>query len=224
MNRLILIAIICAFGGGVAIAQGTADQKLIVLDEDVWVTFYDLPSRRFRNIRDAFVRRDFDSVSRDLDITVAFLSVEAERAPAELKPAILEVGQQMQSMRGGLSEPSLHVQQLDAVFARAHWLLSQQYLVLATRARDQKAYRSSGRYLIATAHHLERAVLWSNARITKDVVSSLDSIRDMANELQESQTPERVFKDKPVVKAANTLKIVGEQIDRQVRVSELLPE
>jgi len=223
MNKALqTIALFSIMGG--AMAQGLPEQRAIVLDEDVWVTFYDLPSRRFRTIRDAFVRRDFESVSRDLDITIGFLSVEADRAVPELKPAISEVVEQMQAMRSRLFDTSLNVGQLDAVFARTHWLLSQQYLVFAMQAKDLQMYRNAGRYLFATAHHLERSVMWSDARVTKEVVSSLDSIRDMASKLQNSESPEQVMMGKPVRLAAKTLIEIGEQIDRRVRIAELLPE
>ena len=223
MEKVFLTIALFSIVGG-AMAQDLPDQRAIVLDEDVWVTFYDLPSRRFRTIRDAFVRRDFESVSRDLDITIGFLSVEAQRAVPELKPAITEVVEQMQAMRSRLSDTSLSVGQLDAVFARTHWLLSQQYLVFAIQARDRQMYRSAGRYLFATAHHLERSVLWSDARVTEEIVSSLDSIRDMASKLQNSESPERVMMGRPVRLTAKTLIEIGEQIDRRVRVAELLPE
>lgn len=223
MKKFLAIITLGMVVGG-AVAQDLPDQRLVVLDEDVWVTFYDLPSRRFRSIRDAFVRRDFQSVSRDLDITIGFLSVEANRAAPELKPAISEVVKQLQDVRGRLSDTSLSVGQLDAIFARAHWLLSQQYLLLAMQARDLMLYRNAGRYLYATAHHLERAVLWSNARISRDVVNSLDSIRDMASKLQNSDSPERVFKDRPVRLTTKTLIEIGEQIDRRVRIENLMLE
>jgi hypothetical protein len=223
MNKLILALSACLIVT-VAASQEPADQRLVVLDEDVWVTFYDLPSRRFRSIRDAFVRRDFSAVARDLDISISFISVEAGRAGPELEPALSSVVAEMQAIRGNLTDEQLNASQLDVLFARTHWLLSQQYLVFAIEAKDLALNRNAGRYLMASAHHLERAVLWSNARITKDVVKSLDSIRDMATQLQVSSAPEKVYKDKPWRLAAKTLIDVGKQIDRVVRIEESLPE
>ena len=223
MKTLLLVATLSLLTL-IAVAQETQSQQMVVLDEDVWVTFYDLPSRRFRSIRDAFVRRDFQAVSRDLDTTISFFSIEADRAAPELKPALTELLERMQFVRGNLSDTSLNVSQLDAMFARAHWLLSQQYLVHAIQAKNSGSHKTAGRYLFATAHHLERAVLWSNERVSRDVVKSLDSIRDLAGRLQSSDTPERIFKDKPIVLTSKTLIKVGQQIDRRVRIAELMPK
>ena len=46
-----------------ALAAREPVQPLVSVDENLWVTFYDLPSRRFRDVRAAFVRRDFKAVS-----------------------------------------------------------------------------------------------------------------------------------------------------------------
>lgn len=196
----------------------------LVFDENIWVTFYDVPSRRFRSIRDAFVRGDTAAVSRDIEISTGFLRIEAERVPAQLVAPFAETIDSLESIRSRLGDGSVAVAQLDSTFARVHWLLSQHYLVLGITARDQSRHVMAGRYLIATAHHLERAVLWSNFAIERDVLKSLDSIRDMAGRLQSSNNPERVYRDRPMRLAARTLRAVGEQINRPVRVPALLSE
>lgn len=224
MKKLLLTVALSALACGAATAQDSPDQPPIMLDADVWVTFYDLPSRRFRSIRDAFIRRDFESVSRDLEVTIGFLSVEADRAIDQLMPALTDVVTQLEAMRSRLSDTSLSVSQVDALFARAHWLLSQHYLVLAIKAKDLGLHRNVALYLIATAHHLERAVLWSNARISKDVVNSLDAIRKMSGKLRSSQSPERVYRDRPLRLTARALTEIGKQLDRTVRIEALMPE
>lgn len=203
-------------------AQSADEQALFTLDESVWVTFYDLPSRRFRAIRDEFVRRDFQTASRNLVTAAGFLRVEAGRAVPELQDAINGVADKLDGMSRVLGEPTVVVSDLDNEFARAHWLLSQHYLVMALRSRDTSAHSNAGHYLWATAHHMERAVLWSNARIDRDVLNALDSIREMSNKLRDGQRPQRVYRDRPIRLAAQTLIAVGEHIDRNVRIKELV--
>ena len=217
---LTLFALTC----GVSLADNRPEQPLIVLDEDVWVTFYDLPSRRFRSIRDAFLRRDFDTVSRDLETTISFLQVEAERSVEELTPAFENILSRLNVMQRNLADPTVTIAQFDAVFARTHWVLSQHYFVYAQQSRELGLHRNAGRYLSATAHHLERAVLWSDARISRDVVNSLESIRNMAARLQRGEAPDKVYKDKPLKLTSRTLIAVGKHIDRELRIEELLPE
>jgi hypothetical protein len=192
------------------------DQPLFTIDENVWVTFYDLPSRRFRSIRDAFIRRDFESVARELEPTIGFLLVEADRATPAVHDALIEVIKKLESIQGRVDDPSVTVGYLDSAFARAHWLLSQHYLVMSIKSRDDRQHESAGRYLWATAHHLERAVLWSDARINRDVLDSLESIREMSLRLQDSSQPERVYQDKPMVLTARTLVAIGKHLDRKV--------
>ena len=191
-------------------------QRLFAIDENVWVTFYDLPSRRFRSIRDAFIRRDFAAVTRQLEPTIGFLLIEVERATPAVQGALTEVVQKLQAIRDGIDDPSVTVGDLDSAFARAHWLLAQHYLVMAMKSRDDRLHESAGRYLWATAHHLERCVLWSGFRIDKDVLNSLESIREMSLRLQESSRPERVYRDKPIVLTGRTLVAIGEHLDRKV--------
>lgn len=197
-------------------ADSGDEQRLFTVDENVWVTFYDLPSRRFRSIRDAFIRRNFDTVTRELEPTIGFLLIEAERATPAVHDALIEVVQKLQSIRDRIDDPSVTVGDLDSAFARAHWLLSQHYLVMAMKSRDNGLHESAGRYLWATAHHLERCVLWSDFRINKDVLDSLESIREMSLRLQESSRPERVYRDKPIVLTGRTLVAIGEYLDRKV--------
>lgn len=200
------------------------DQPALVLDEDVWVTFYDLPSRRFRNIRDAFVRRDVRSVSRDIEASVSYLRVEAERARQALRSPLAEVTTQLERIRDGLPDTFVSIEQLDSVFGRTHWLLSQHFFVMALDARQSEEHRTAGKYLTATAHHMERAVLWSEARINRDILDSLESIREMAGRLQESRRPQRVYRNEPLRLTADTIRAIGKHLDRRVRIETLMPE
>ncbi|MDX1482513.1 MAG: hypothetical protein R3315_12595 [Woeseiaceae bacterium] len=198
------------------------DVRLLTLDEEVWVAFYDLPSRRFRSIRDNFVQGEFEAAARDLDASLSFLRVEAERAPAELKPALEEVIDRLEELGAAIESPRVTVADLDAVFARTHWLLTQQYFVLALRSRDEQRHRNAGHYLWATAHHLERSVLWSNARIDRRTVSALESLRDMAARLRDERNPQSVYRERPIRLAARTIVQVGEHLDRNLRIRKLI--
>lgn len=49
------------------------NRRLFAFDEQHWVLFYDVPSRRFRAIRDNFVKRNVEDASRDLRVTENYL-------------------------------------------------------------------------------------------------------------------------------------------------------
>lgn len=200
-----------------------AERPALVLDEDVWVTFYDLPSRRFRNIRDGFLRRDFATVSRDLEVTIGFLTVEAGRAVPELAGVFAENIDRLERVHTNLADSDVTIADLDNIFAQSHWVLSQHYLVEAIQSRDEGRHRMAGRNLIATAHHMERAVIWSDSRISGDVLRSLESIRDMASRLAEGENSDDIYEERPLRLAARTLASVGEQINRRLRIPVALP-
>jgi hypothetical protein len=63
---------------------------------------------------------------------------------------------------------------------------------------------------------LERAVLWSDARIDRATVNALDAVRQMGAGLQSSPNPERIYRQKPVAAAAKTLVKIGEHLNRKV--------
>ena len=202
-----------------AFAQDT-QAPLVRIDEDVWVTFYDVPSRRFRAIRDAFVSRDFESAGHDLVTGANYLAIEADRALPEIGERLREVSSQMSAIARNLGDPSVTAATLDRLFGRAHWLLAQHYLYLGRQARDRNDNRTTGRYLIATTHHLERSVLWSNARIDRRVVQSLDGLRELAAQLQDPARAARSRRERPIVQAEKLLRELGKTIDRPV----VLPE
>ena len=200
-----------------------AERPAFVLDESAWVTFYDLPSRRFRAIRDAYLRRDFESAGRDLDATIGFLDVEAGRAVPELTNVFADNIGRLRQARINLGEPTASGTDLDNIFAQSHWVLSQHYFVEATQSRDAGRHRLAGRYLIATAHHLERSVMWSNLRIGDDILDALETLRDAASRLAAGTDPSQVYRERPLRLAAQTLVAVGEHIDRRVRIGSAIP-
>ena len=194
------------------------ERSMFTLDDQVWVLFYDLPSRRFRAIRDAFIGGRIDDARRDLEASEAFLRAEISRAIPVLVPPMTEVADRLQTLAQQINAPETTVRDLDPVFARAHWLLAQHYLTLATEARDSGRHKSAGNYLWATAHHMERAVLWSDMRIDSSLLKSLEGMRTMADQLRTSDQPERVYKDKPIDNARRTLFELGKYLDRKVWV------
>ena len=54
-SKLFLPILLILVSASTTYAQQGDGQSAVVLDEDVWVTFYDLPSRRFRAIRAAIL-------------------------------------------------------------------------------------------------------------------------------------------------------------------------
>lgn len=221
MKNLFLVLSAClGLAAAPALAEQAADDgPLFTLDERTWVLFYDLPSRRFRAIRDAFVRRDFATARGDLEVAAGFLKAEIDRADPRLVAPLEEVEARLRALASTLETADVNAGHLDAVFARAHWLLAQHYLVLSARARDLRRHRNAGHYLWATAHHMERTVLWSNARLTPQLVRDIERLRDMAGKLQHSEKPERVYRDKPIVSAQQTLAELGTFLDRRVWVA-----
>ncbi len=193
-------------------------QKSIVLDENLWVTFYDLPSRRFRTIRGAVIARDFESAARDLSVTAGYLLVENDRTSPVFRQPLGAVIVALQSMQDRVDQLTLH--ELDSLFGRAHWLLAQHYLELARRARDSRDARDTSLYLWATTHHMERAMLWNDVAVGAGVHNTLEGLRKLAGQLQKPESADRAFSEKPIVRAEALLRRIGEQIDRPV----LLPE
>lgn len=210
---VMLLAVISGAGAD------TDARRDITLDEDVWVLFYDLPSRRFRNIRDAFVRRNWAAARRDLEASSGFFRAELQRADAALINPMREVIVRLETIAENIESPEVSGSQLDAAFARAHWLLAQHYLVLSEATKSAGDSHNTGNYLWATAHHLERCVLWSDARLSRRQLNSLESLRDMAGRLRETDNPETVYKAKPIASARKTLQQIGEFLDRRVWVS-----
>ncbi|NQV86949.1 MAG: hypothetical protein HQ492_07730 [Woeseiaceae bacterium] len=93
----------------------------------------------------------------------------------------------------------------DALFGRAHWLLAQHYVDMAKRSRDSQQYRNEGLYLWATIHHMERAVLWSNARMDRNLNKTLEELREFATDLRDPKLAGQVLRNKPVVRAEKVL-------------------
>ncbi|MDH3410262.1 MAG: hypothetical protein OEN51_12940, partial [Gammaproteobacteria bacterium] len=211
----IIIAVSLALTSPVSVAQ-SGEPSFVAVDENLWVTFYDVPSHRFRAIRDAFVRRNFESSSRDLVTSASYLKIESGRAVPGIAERLEDVAAQMMSISQNIGDKNVTATTLDQLFGRAHWLLAQHYLHFARESRNADNNRMSGRYLWATAHHLERAVLWSNARIDKNVVTTLEELRDLASRLQDSETAPAARKEKPIARAEKLLVKLGAEIDRPV--------
>ncbi len=217
-----LFSSVFLLAGIAALADSPPDRhKPIVLDENLWVTFYDLPSRRFRTIRSALIARDFESAARDLSVTASYLSVENDRTSVVFRQPLDDVIATLYSMQERLDQVTL--QELDAVFGRAHWLLAQHYLEFARRARDVRDARDTSLYLWATTHHMERAMLWNDVAIDSGVHKTLEGLRKLAGQLQDPDSAKRAFSEKPIVRAETLLRRIGEQIGRPVLLPEARP-
>ena len=210
-----LLPLVLIFTGTVAYADLQSDgQSPVVLDEELWVTFYDLPSRRFRAIRTAILTRNNESAARDLSVTANYLSVESDRSSATFQAPLRDVVDQLRQMKAAVDKVTL--EELDGLFGRAHWLLAQHYLELARQARDARHSRNASLYLWATTHHMERAMLWSNVAVTREAQTALEGLRKVAGDLQNAETSSRAYKERPVVRAEKLLRKIGKQIDRRV--------
>jgi hypothetical protein len=209
---LIFLAVSMSFG------QQSDSQSAVILDEGLWVTFYDLPSRRFRAIRSAVLTRNHESAARDLSLAANYLSVEAARSSVVFRAPLGDVVRQLRRMEEGVGNVTL--EELDALFGRAHWLLAQHYLMFARAARNASNGRNTSLYLWATTHHIERAVLWSNVAITREVHTTLEGLQELASKLGDPETAPRAYRERPIVRAEKLLREIGRQIDRPV----LLPK
>ena len=127
------------------------DPPVFQLDGDAFVVFYDLPSRRFHAIRQAFVRRELATVSQDASVSAEYMRIEAQRAHPAIREALQSASSRLLELGSDSGAGAVRVEQFDQVFARAHWLLAQHFLYLATQARKD------GRY--ARARHLPQRLL-----------------------------------------------------------------
>lgn len=213
-SKSLLLSILIVFGASAAYGQQDDAQSAVVLDENLWVAFYDLPSRRFRAIRTAILARNHEAAARDLSLTASYLSVEAARASVTFKAPLTDLVEQLRRMEAGVDNVTL--EELDAVISRTHWLLAQHYLGFAREARDARHGRNTSLYLWATTHHLERAILWSNSAVTREVHATLEGLQELADKLGDPETSERAYRERPIVRAENLLRKIGKQIDRRV--------
>lgn len=213
--RKIIVATCIVLAGNASLAQ-TSNRPFIQVDENLWVTFYDVPSHRFRSIRDDFVRRNFDAVSRNLVTSASHMMIESSRTSPELGERMAEVATQMMIIADDIADSSVTTNALDKLFGRAHWLLAQHYLYHARNARDANNNKMAGQYLWAATHHMERAVLWSDARISRNVATTLDRLRDLALRLQDTKDSAAARKERPIVRAEKLLLELGKVIDRPV--------
>ncbi len=216
-TRLFLTLLLMLAGGSALCQEQASRQPKLVLDEDVWVTFYDVPSRRFRDIRTAILARNNDAASRDLAVSANYVSVEADRASDNLRGPLQEVVARLRTLSDDVDSATL--QDLDRVFARAHWLLAQHYLELARYSRDARANRATSLYLYAITHHLERTLLRNNMAVNREIATILQNLRDVAGRLQGEKTFEQAYKEKPVVRAERLLRKIGKDIDRPVLIT-----
>ena len=206
---LVLVLIVPA-----AAQQST--QPRVVIDENQWVVFYDVPSRRFGNIRTSFIQRRFDAAAADLNTSATYLAIEAARSRPAIGARLGDVADELWAAAENIDSETLTVAHLDALFGKAHWLLAQHYLYHAKRLRDRQDYGTAGLNLRATTHHLERAVLWSNARIDRRLHATLETLRDLATQMQDPGRAAQAMSEKPVRKAEALLVELGKAIDRPV--------
>jgi len=214
MRLLSLLAIFLIAPPGVA--QTNPPQNFVQISKEEWVVFYDVASRRFREIRVNFVRHDFDRAASDLQVAAIFLDIEADRAQPAIAERLAEVSSRLRWIGENLDDPRVTGAELDSQFARAHWLLAQHYLSESRKSRDTGQLKSAGLLLFATTHHIERAVLWSNVRIDRPLQTTIEALRELATRLQDENDAKKAIGEKPIVRAESLLRAIGAAIDRPV--------
>jgi hypothetical protein len=218
--RLLIMAALPCMLAGCAASQAEkaplqgADRPALVLDGDTFITFYDLPSRRFRAMRRAFGEGDEALYQRDLTVSIEYLTAEMQRMDPRLVAPMQEVIDGLAALKVGSGST---VRELDGLFSRAHWLLAQHFLLIAqTRLSDNNTAVLSV-YLTATAHHLERAALWSGAQDTPGLAQTLDELRASAAGLRKK--PDRNRYQQLITRTVSVLKDLSKVINRPVRVN-----
>ena len=63
---------------------------------------------------------------------------------------------------------------------------------------------------------MERAVVWSNPRISRKLVKSLEELRELALQLQNKALAAAAREEKPIKRAEAVLQQIGKEIDRPV--------
>lgn len=212
-----VVSILILTGASAPAEQHATKREVVVLDETVWVTFYDLPSRRFRDIRNAVLNDNLEAAARDLTLAASYVAIEADRASDRLQPPLTEVAGRLRALAA--QPDAITLADIDGLFGRTHWLLAQHFLEEARASRDARLNRATSLNLWAATHHMERAVLWSDTPISRDVRKTLGEIRDIANRLQEPGKSEAAYRERPVVRAERLLRKIGKQIDRPVRLA-----
>jgi len=95
---------------------------------------------------------------------------------------------------------------------------------MARRSRDSGQNKNAGLYLWATTHHQERAILWSNSRISRDVQKTLEDLRDLADQLQDEKLVTKAYRDRPLARADKLLRKLGKTIDRPIVLPASKPD
>jgi len=221
-KTVIMIAVLAMMAPSLRATE--TDPPAVTIDENLWVAFYDVPSRRFRDIRAAFVRREFASASRNLATSASYLAIEANRALPAIAERLNEVANRMTWISEHIDDLDVTTTDLDSLFSRSHWLLAQHFLDMARRSRDSGQNKNAGLYLWATTHHQERAILWSNSRISRDVQKTLEDLRDLADQLQDEKLVTKAYRDRPLARADKLLRKLGKTIDRPIVLPASKPD
>ncbi len=184
-----------------------------VMDGDTFIVFYDLPSRRFRALQQAFINQNTEQFDRDLEVTIQYLAAEKSRMDPRLQAPI---DQTIESLRAFPSTSDLSLSDMQQHFARVHWLLAQHFLQIAHRQTQSTETAETWLYYTATAHHLERAVLWASLEIDKTLTANLDSLRAVTSATMHKRNKDK--RQRTLQRTAQTLKKLSTELELPLRV------
>ncbi len=219
MKLFSIVVVLASLATPATAAAPAPANGTLVIDEHVWVVFYDVPSRRFRTARDAFLRREFDVAARELIVSARHVGIAAQlAADVGLGNALAGSAEALERLAGRLSDDAVTLRTLDELFAQTHWRLTQLYLALARAARERREDRLTGQYLLASAHHMERAVLWSNRRVEARDASAVDAVRDAARRLAAGEPWANYRSARPIKQLEEVLERTGQQINRPLLI------
>jgi len=196
-----IVALVIAIGStvgwvGPGRAQAPAEKKAppplkapdgyILVEEDVTLILLDEADEHLQKGREGFLKKDLKAAAQEIREGAAFLRLEAGRATADGRKALLAAVRDLGKLADGVERGTVPaVKDLDAVFARAHQALARHHHLKAAAAWGKKAARQAGQDLKAAATHLEHAAAWVGKKGEAGVVEMVKGTRLLAGKLIE---------------------------------------
>lgn len=175
---------------GVWAGTSTSPQKApegwVLVEEDVVLVFSDEPGEHFQKGRESFLKKDLKAAAHEIREAAAFLKLEAGRATAEGKKALLASIRELEKLAEGVERGTVTaVKDLDALFARAHQALAKHHHLKAAASWAKKAAKKTGQDLKAAAIHLEHGLAWTGHKGEAGGIAVINGTRLLAGKLIE---------------------------------------
>jgi hypothetical protein len=167
-------------------APPKAPEGYFLVEEDVTLILLDEADEHFQKGREGFLKKDVKAAAQEIREGAAFLRLEAGRATAGGKKALLAAVRDLGKLADGVERGTVAaVKELDAVFARAHQALARHHHLKAAAAWGKNAARHAGQDLKAAAIHLEHAAAWVGKKGEAGVAEAVKGARLVSGKLIE---------------------------------------